>query len=208
MTHPKTLGIAFIAFLLVLLIFGIGLNMGAAKQPYVPLSPAAQMTYESAAQTLCTAEKTLAQSKLMDYLNNALKFDANTVKRLAEKRDLNCFQKPTAKAQTVEIPVVILKELDAQPEVQVDLNKLAYAVAQAETSNCTEGVGKTKNNCFGIRRKGAFVSYGSPEESYEDFKNVWSRYYGGLPTIAKARKYTANDKPETWLKIVNHYYYK
>jgi hypothetical protein len=77
-----------------------------------------------------------------------------------------------------------------------------------ETKDCTLGVGKTKNNCFGIRRGGKFETYANKEESYEDFKRVWQKYYGGMPNYQKARKYSGNDRTQNWINNVNNVYYK
>jgi hypothetical protein len=80
----------------------------------------------------------------------------------------------------------------------------------AETANCTEGMGITKNNCFGIMtwpngvRTGK--TYASPEESYEDFKRIWSTYYVDYPSFELADKWTGSDHVQDWLDIVNYYY--
>jgi hypothetical protein len=98
---------------------------------------------------------------------------------------------------------------------QVDLDKLAYAIAMSETKNCTKGVGASQNNCFGIRNgntapckviKNRFCAYEKPEESYEAFKIIWSKWYGGLPDIRKAKKWTAT-QPHEWLANVLHIYH-
>lgn len=89
-----------------------------------------------------------------------------------------------------------------------DIDKLAYCVAQAETQNCTTGVGKTKNNCFGIKRGGSFISFKTPQSSYEAFKGLWQRGYGAFPTLRMAARYTNNDRPQEWLNIVNTCYNK
>lgn len=105
---------------------------------------------------------------------------------------------------------------DSRPtDTQVDLDKLAYAVAMAETKNCTVGVGKSQLNCFGIRNgntapckkeKNRFCVYDDPKESYEAFKIIWERWYGGLPNIQKAKKWTAT-QPHEWLANVLHIYH-
>jgi len=91
-----------------------------------------------------------------------------------------------------------------------DIDKLAYAVAMAETGNCTKGYGKTRNNCFGImswpngRRTAKW--YDSPEDSYNDFKRIWSEYYGSFPDYQMAKKWTGNDHPAIWLANVTEIY--
>lgn len=100
---------------------------------------------------------------------------------------------------------------------QLDLDKLAYAVAMAETGNCTEGMGVTRNNCFGIKngsiapceKKSAnnFCIYNAPSESYAAFRAIWLKGYGGkFPTLKAADVWTGGDAPHTWLKNVTHYY--
>ena len=86
----------------------------------------------------------------------------------------------------------------------IDLDRLALGVATAETSDCTAGVGLSKRNCFGIRRRsGEFVTFASKEESYAHFKEMWPRVYGmRLPTRQDAIKYTANPEPDRWMSTV------
>lgn len=99
------------------------------------------------------------------------------------------------------------------------LDKVAYAVAMAETKNCTEGYGKTYNNCFGIKNgntapctkigRSRMCIYEKPEDSYEAFKKIWGKWYGGgLPTRQGAVKWTGGDRVDTWIYNVNHYYNK
>lgn len=88
----------------------------------------------------------------------------------------------------------------------MDLNKLAIAVAYHETCGCTCGVGATHNNCFGIRYNGDWASYPTKEDSYADFKRIWKKSYGGFPTLAQARKYSGNDRAESWLGRVTRVY--
>lgn len=91
-----------------------------------------------------------------------------------------------------------------------DLDRLSYAVAMAETGDCTKGMGVTKNNCFGVMHwpngKRTGKVYDSKADSYADFKRIWQKSYGGFPTLAMARKWTGNDHPEKWLAIVRQYY--
>lgn len=87
-----------------------------------------------------------------------------------------------------------------------DLDKLAYAVAWHETHDCALGSGVTHNNCFGIKPNGKFRWYATKEESYSDFKRIWRAYYGKFPTVALARKYSGNDRPQTWIKNVSEVY--
>lgn len=95
-------------------------------------------------------------------------------------------------------------------ETAFDLDKLAYAVAMAETGDGEHGMGKTKKNHFGVMtwergfREGKV--YNSKEDSYADFKRIWQKHYGGFPTLAMAKKWTGNDNPQNWLNIVSFYY--
>lgn len=99
-----------------------------------------------------------------------------------------------------------------------DLDKIAYAIAMAETKNCTLGYGKMYNNCFGIKNGGTapcekigrnnMCIYKSPADSYKSFKKIWVNVYGGgLPTTRMAAKWTGNDNPITWKKNVEYHYY-
>lgn len=101
-------------------------------------------------------------------------------------------------------------------EEPLDLDKLAQAVAVAETSGCTDGTAVKRNNCFGImrfwidangKRQREPKYYKSHEESYADFKRIWSTYYKRFPDLALAKKWTGGDSPETWLCNVKTKYY-
>lgn len=55
-------------------------------------------------------------------------------------------KKPTKVTPKVIKPVLPIKEVKI--DTTIDLDRLARAVAMAETNNCTKGYGKTYNNCF------------------------------------------------------------
>jgi hypothetical protein len=94
--------------------------------------------------------------------------------------------------------------------MELDLDRLAYSVAIAETGDCTTGIGPRTNNCQGIMTwENGYREpriFNSKQESYAAFKDLWQRKYGGFPTIEQAIKYTGNDHAETWLRIVNEHY--
>jgi hypothetical protein len=99
----------------------------------------------------------------------------------------------------------------------VNIDKLAYAISMAETHNCELGYGKQYNNSFGIKNgsispciktgNNRMCIYESPEQSYEAFKKIWTKGYGGrFPTYRDAQAWTGNDRPDNWLRNVNSYY--
>lgn len=97
------------------------------------------------------------------------------------------------------------------------MEKLAYAVAMAETKNCELGYWKIYNNCFWIKNwntvpcKSIWVNkmciYNTPEESYEAFKIIWSKWYKTYPNKNLASKWTWWNRVNNWLNSVNLYYY-
>ena len=92
----------------------------------------------------------------------------------------------------------------------VNLNKLALAVAVAETENCTTGTGVSKNNCHGIFQCTAGgcapIHFASKEDSFRAFKSLWMRSYGNrFPTIADARRYVGSDAVEWYQTVVEVY---
>ncbi|MDD4319432.1 MAG: hypothetical protein PHW10_03870 [Candidatus Peribacteraceae bacterium] len=94
---------------------------------------------------------------------------------------------------------------------EVNLDKLARAVAVAETQNCLTGVGASMNNCHGITECTSsgcgFKEFKSIEESYAHFKAMWVRAYGRrFPTIEDARRYTDNPNPHRWYAVVEDVY--
>ncbi len=119
------------------------------------------------------------------------------------------------------LPIEIISENTSLPaELQdvdiqdIHMDRLAHAIAVAETGDCTTGMGVTKNNCFGIMEWPAWNSYKrtgktylNKEEAYEDFKRIWTSYYGGrFPTWNDAVKWTGNDNPSVWLNNVKEAY--
>lgn len=80
----------------------------------------------------------------------------------------------------------------------------------AETEDCKKGMGKTKNNCFGIMTwpngKRTGKTYKSKEQSYEDFKRIWLKSYKRYPDYKLAYTWTGGDKTQIWLDTVNYYY--
>lgn len=103
----------------------------------------------------------------------------------------------------IEIPLSERKD-------DYNLDKLAKAVAVAETGGCKLGSAKTHNNCYGIMHwpngKRQFKPYKSKEDSVADFKRIWSSYYGRYPDLRLAKKWTGSDRPSTWLANVNAVY--
>ncbi len=87
-----------------------------------------------------------------------------------------------------------------------------------ETKNCTEWYWKTHNNCFWIKHwntvpclwvpKMAMCKFDTPEESYEAFKIIWTKWYWELPNKNKAITWTWNDRSQIWLDNVLYFYNK
>lgn len=88
----------------------------------------------------------------------------------------------------------------------VDLDKLCTAIAVAETSGCTAGVGLSRNNCHGLKASGQFRTFASPQESQAACIDLWTRKYGSFPTREMAKRYTGNDSPDRWLSVVTAVY--
>lgn len=97
-----------------------------------------------------------------------------------------------------------------------DIDRLAYAVAMAETWNCKYWYGKTHNNCFWIKHwntapcpwvpKGKMCKFKSKEASYEAFKKIWEKWYKKYPDRQLASRWTWADRVDTWLEHVNLYF--
>lgn len=109
------------------------------------------------------------------------------------------------RVQSREVPVTSAPA-QAKYRTAVDLDKLAIAVAAHETCGCTCGVGKTHNNCFGIRYNGDWAWYPTHADSFTDFKRIWAKSYKIFPTLAMAKKYSGNDRSEAWLETVTKVY--
>ena len=108
-------------------------------------------------------------------------------------------------------PPIIERKGDRPFVESRSLSRLAVAVAMAETSDCSRGVGITHNNCHGIRKwngkKLLFARYESKKKSYDDFKDIWKRLYNGrtIPTKEDAKRYSGGDRSESWHKNVLYF---
>lgn len=93
----------------------------------------------------------------------------------------------------------------------VNLQRLAYSVRMHETANCTKGSANV-NNCYGIMTwkngKRYFRRFTTKEESTKYFIKLWADHYGGMPTLAMARRYSGTDRAEAWLYNVLYFYHK
>lgn len=120
--------------------------------------------------------------------------------------DVNTEVVLTTQSETIEHQTALNEEI---LQDGTDLNRLAYAVAMAETKDCGIDYGSAKyNNCFGIIRNGTFERYETKEESYKDFKEIWSKYYQDYPNWSLATKWTGGDRVDTWLQAINQYYHE
>ena len=101
-------------------------------------------------------------------------------------------------------------------DINYDINKLAYAIAMAETHNCEKWYWLSYNNCFGIKNwntapcpkiwKSNMCIYDTPEQSYEAFKKIWGTWYKSYPNWTLANRWTWWDRVQTWLNSVSYYY--
>ena len=90
--------------------------------------------------------------------------------------------------------------------------QLCRAIAEHETHNCRDtgpGTSASLNNCHGFRVNGKFLSFQTKAQSYAKCEKLWmtKTYSGGMPTLADAKTYSGNDRAQTWLKNVTHFYY-
>jgi hypothetical protein len=170
-------------------------------------------TIEAATSTEISLRETLRglqeawQKNQIEFINsqreyikgqNRLHMNANEVRRQL-----------CAEGVTEYCPTEVKAKVELQAK-NVDLEKLAHAVAVAETGDCTKGTGVSKNNCHGIfgcaNGKCGPRHFESKEQSYEEFQKLWITKYGDrFPTIKDARKYTASDG-ERWLNTVRVVY--
>lgn len=123
------------------------------------------------------------------------------------------------------INIAVAKEVKTTTTPQVtskstkgfDIDKLARAVAQWETTNCTKGIGPKYNNCFGIKNgsiapckkkaSSGMCIYNHPSESYVAFKKIWREGYGNkFPTVAMATRWSGDDNAAGWIKHVTKFY--
>uniref|UniRef100_A0A6H2A0S5 Putative glycoside hydrolase n=2 Tax=viral metagenome TaxID=1070528 RepID=A0A6H2A0S5_9ZZZZ len=92
------------------------------------------------------------------------------------------------------------------PLIILNLDKLAYAVSIHESNGCNSYVARMYNNCHGIRRNGTWQHYVSKEDSFNDFKEIWSKYYKKFPDYELADKYSGGDRTNEWLNNVTKIY--
>jgi hypothetical protein len=169
----------------------------------------AHSTYLKAQFKRCGAEKALAEAKLTDLYNDVRSLqEGEDEYSLVEKSNWDCVDwSQTAPLDPKLLSDEQLEEQNAsiEPVTGVDISCLAYAVAIAETNDCTTGMGITKSNCHGLMEWPAWNNYqrtgrtfASKDESYAAFRELWETKYGGYPTWQQAVVYTGNDNPSVW----------
>jgi len=87
LTKKETvIGLSIIAGLTFLALMWVSTPEAEAKKEYQPLSPQAEISYQSAAKALCEAELNLVNAKLMDNANNALSLTPEQARDLQDKK--------------------------------------------------------------------------------------------------------------------------
>lgn len=157
-------------------------------------------------------EYSIEQDDKLTTLLSSLKIEApkETPKKVVKPRI-------TPKKQIVPTPKEKLSDLSTKDD-KFDIDKLAKAIALAETWNCTKGYGKTYNNCFWIKNwntapckkvgRNRMCIYEKPEDSYVAFKTIWMKWYKTMPTHKQAVIWSWNDDAVTWRQNVLHHYTK
>lgn len=166
--------------------------------------------YDIAQQEWCESRIDLAKEKLSLYYKQSIDLEQHDVDRLTDLTKNGCNYHTE--------PVGLAQEPSPSSETEpVHIDKLAYAIAMAETHNCTKGYGQMYNNCFGIKNgsiapcdkigNNKMCIYNNPEESYAAFKKIWTQGYGAkFPSHKAAKVWTGNHNPNTWLTNVKYYY--
>lgn len=139
---------------------------------------------------------------------------ADEDKRIAQEKAKE--KKPVKVTPKVEKKQEPIKEVKI--DTKFDLDRLARAIATAETGNCTKGYGKSYNNCFWIKSgrtapcpkigKSKMCIYEKPEDSYEAFKKIWGTHYKIMPNLRLAKRWTWEDHAVRWLANVNRFYFQ
>lgn len=101
----------------------------------------------------------------------------------------------------------------------VDIDRLAKAVALHETKDCGVNVGSARYlNCHGFKGSKGFYRFKTKQESYDKFKDIWTRIYGGgFPTLRLATTWVCGGRwptgqdcpggsPRNWLASVKSLY--
>ena len=123
---------------------------------------------------------------------------------------VKCFQ--PAQAQTplsFSIPADQLKIDLKFPEsssssASYDIARVCRAISFSETSGCRDGTAEGRRNCVGLMtwehgyREPKY--YQTKADSLKDCERVWSTYYGQLPDLHLATKWTGADNSAHWLQ--------
>jgi len=89
---------------------------------------------------------------------------------------------------------------------RLDMDRLARAVASAESSGCRSPVALRTNNCHGITLHGEYVQFSSTAESFSMFKRIWAKSYKTFPDHALAARYSSEGAADEWLCNVESVY--
>jgi len=157
----------------------------------------------------CLAEKELANGKMQAHLQKQIVLDDTDFKRLSKKIFMNCYEPEHLKEEKVNVEAMN-QVPDTVKKEEFNLDCLAVGVATAETGNFTKGSGVSKLNGFGVmfwpNGVRTLKTYATKQESIDDFKRIWSKFYGGYPTYAMAKKWTGNDHVDSWQLNVKRAY--
>ena len=141
-------------------------------------------------------------------------------KNLKEWKAEDHIKKPVV-PKTVVKPIIKPVEKSLPTKATNDtfnLDKLAYAIAMAETWDCKKWYGVTHSNCHWIKSWNTYPCKTKPwskmcifkdkEESYKAFKIIWGKWYKTFPTALQASRWTWADASISWRKNVSHYYFQ
>lgn len=167
----------------------------------------------------CTRAYSLAGVSVWDYIENKEPRHYETVETIYPVKNkpvvARKVSKPIRVATRVEKTKIEAKETKTDKPITVDLDKLAHAVAFAESTHCKNAY---HNNCHGIKSgntypcpwtpKGQMCKFKTQEESFRAFKVIWAKWYKTYPTNKQALTWTGWDKTVTWQNHVSSYYNK
>lgn len=102
-------------------------------------------------------------------------------------------------------------EAHLMKEPSINLDRLYYAVAMAESGNCSTEWHKAKANCTSIMTwksgKRELRKFKNEEEGKAYFKWLWKEHYGNkFPTMKEATRFTGDDRSAQWLENVKKYF--
>ena len=128
------------------------------RNDYAPYIQDEEKVNSHAKELVCKTESTLATVKLQAGIDEEIELTPEDYKRLSEKKLWKCTEEVE---ESTEIDELLIEACSKHASNQETCPKIMKGVFQADSAQCTQGVGATNLNCGNIRPGSG--KYGDPD---------------------------------------------